>query len=36
MRLIVYHHNLNLWYRVVYICGISGIGVLLEVFISVV
>jgi hypothetical protein len=25
----VYHHNLHLWYKVVYICGI---GVLLEVF----
>jgi hypothetical protein len=28
LRLIVYHHNLHLWYRVVYI---GGIGVLLKV-----
>jgi hypothetical protein len=31
LRLIVYHHNLHLWYKVVYIGIICGIGVLLEV-----
>jgi hypothetical protein len=31
MRLIVYHHNLHMWCRVVYIGGMGGIGVLLEV-----
>jgi hypothetical protein len=31
LRLIVYHHNLHMWYRVVYI-DICDIGVLLEVF----
>jgi hypothetical protein len=30
-RLIVYHHNLHMWYRVVYIGDMGGIGVLLEV-----
>jgi hypothetical protein len=31
LRLIVYHHNLHMWYMVVYIGVICGIGVLLEV-----
>jgi hypothetical protein len=31
LRLIVYHHNLHMWYTVVCICGMSGIGVLLEI-----
>jgi hypothetical protein len=31
MRLIVYHHNLHMWCRVVYIGGMGGMGVLLEV-----
>jgi hypothetical protein len=26
LRLIVYHNNLHLWYRVVYIGGMGGIG----------
>jgi hypothetical protein len=30
-RLIVYHHNLHMWYRVIYIGDMGGIGVLLEV-----
>jgi hypothetical protein len=30
LRLIVYHHNLHMWYRVVCIGGMGGIGVLLE------
>jgi hypothetical protein len=35
LRLIVYHHNLHMWYRVVCIGGMGGIEVLLKVFISV-
>jgi hypothetical protein len=31
LRLIVYHHNLHMLYRVVCIGGMGGIGVLLEV-----
>jgi hypothetical protein len=31
LRLIVYHHNLYMWYMVVCIGGMSGIGVLLDV-----
>jgi hypothetical protein len=31
LRLIVYHHNLHMWYRVICIGGMGGIGVLLEV-----
>jgi hypothetical protein len=31
LRLIVYHHVLHMWYRVVCIGGMGGIGVLLEV-----
>jgi hypothetical protein len=31
LRLIVCHHNLHMWYRVVCIGGMGGIGVLLEV-----
>jgi hypothetical protein len=31
LGLIVYHHNLHMWYAVVRIGGMGGIGVLLEV-----
>jgi hypothetical protein len=31
LRLIVYHHDLHMWYRVVCIGSMGGIGVLLEV-----
>jgi hypothetical protein len=30
LKLIVYHHTLHMWYRVVYIGGISAIQILLK------
>jgi hypothetical protein len=35
LRLIVYHHNLHLWYRVIYIGGIGWYRGIIESFISV-
>jgi hypothetical protein len=33
-RLIAYHHNLHLWYEMIYIGGMGDTGVLSEVFLS--
>jgi hypothetical protein len=34
LRLIVYHHNFHLWYMVIYIGGMSVIGVLLKFYLG--